>query len=159
MGEVLNIFSCVYWPFGYLLWFAYSYPWISFFSIRFSFSQEFIRVLFTVAINPLLVNMVICKYIPQYNTRLLTVYGKFLQIKILKFLNDPICLFFLGSGFPSLFFNGLPKFLGYFKKFGRGISCFKFLQGYMCVILSKKKISSTSMVGSFFIPDTYIFAL
>lgn len=89
------------------------------FFFRFFFSQGLVRVLFPVVIGPLLV---ICKYIPQYNTCLLTVYSKFLQIKILKFLYNQICLFILGSGFPVLFFNGFPKFLRYFKKCGRGIS-------------------------------------
>lgn len=117
-GEVLDIFSHVFT--GHLdICCDLPILILDLYFFRFSFSQELVRVLFTIIIGPLLV---ICKYIPQYNTCLLTVYSKFLQIKILKFLCDQICLFILGSGFPSLFFNGFPKFFGYFEKSGRGIS-------------------------------------
>lgn len=116
-GEVLDIFSQVFT--GHLDIFC-DLPILilelfSFF--RFSFSQELVRVLLTVVIGPLLV---ISKYIPQYNTCLLKIYSKFLQIKILKTFIWLNLSFHFRFWVSCLIFQWFPQIPWLFQKIGIG---------------------------------------
>lgn len=115
-GEVLDIFSHVFT--GHLdICCDLPILILDLYFFRFSFSQGLVRVLFTIVIGPLLV---ICKYIPQYNTCLLTVYSKFLQIKILKIFMWSNLSFHFRFWVSFLIFQWFPQIPWLFQKIWEG---------------------------------------